>query len=127
MILQNHSVSLEKAVILGAISKTRNFTFFSYHVNLSTHNYMAITSSAKKAFRSAKKKRVFNLRTKSSIESQLKDFRRLIASKNKAEATKLIPLLYKALDKAAKTNFIKNNTASRLKSRAALALVKISK
>jgi ribosomal protein S20 len=88
---------------------------------------MAITSSAKKAFRGAKKKRVFNLRRKSEIESQIKDFRRLIASKNKAEASKLIPLLYKALDKAAKTNYIKANTASRLKSRAMLALSKIAK
>lgn len=88
---------------------------------------MAITSSAKKAFRAAKKKRVFNLRRKSAIEGQIKDFRRLIASKNKVEAQKLIPQLYKALDKAAKTNYIKTNTASRLKSRAMLALSKIAK
>lgn len=88
---------------------------------------MAITSSAKKAFRAAKKKRVFNLRRKSAIESQIKEFRRMVASKNKVEAQKLLPSLYRALDKAAKTNYIKNNTASRLKSRAANALVKISK
>ena len=88
---------------------------------------MAITSSAKKALRASKKKRVFNLRHKSEIEKQLKSFRRLINQKNKAEATKIIPLLYKSLDKAAKTNYIKNNTASRLKSRAMNALAKLSK
>lgn len=88
---------------------------------------MAITSSAKKAFRASKKKRVFNLRRKSEIEKQLKNFRRLIAQKNKDEAIKAIPLLYKSLDKAAKTNYIKNNTASRLKSRAMNALTKLGK
>lgn len=88
---------------------------------------MAITSSAKKAFRASKKKRVFNLRRKSEIEKQLKNFRRLIAQKNKDEAMKVIPLLYKSLDKAAKTNYLKDNTASRLKSRAMSALTKLGK
>ncbi len=88
---------------------------------------MAITSSAKKAFRSAKKKRVFNLRRKNEIEKQLKSFRRLVASKNKIEAEKVIPQLYRSLDKAVKTNYIKANTSSRLKSRAMNALAKIGK
>jgi ribosomal protein S20 len=87
---------------------------------------MAITSSAKKAFRAGKRKRVFNLRRKSEFEQQIKDFRRLITAKKKAEATKIIPLIYKSLDKAAKTNYIKKNTAGRLKSRAMLALSKLA-
>ncbi len=88
---------------------------------------MAITSSAKKAFRVSKRKRVFNLRRKNEIEKQMKAFRRLIASKNKIEAEKAIPLLYKSLDKAAKTKYIKTNTSARLKSRAMNALAKLSK
>jgi ribosomal protein S20 len=88
---------------------------------------MAITSSAKKAFRASQKKHVFNLRRKSEIEKQIKNFRRLITQKNKAEAVKAIPLLYKSLDKAAKTNYLKNNTAARLKSRAMNALTKLGK
>lgn len=88
---------------------------------------MAITSSAKKAIRSAKTKRVFNLRRKSEIEKQLKAFRKFVGAKNKAEAEKIVPSLYKALDKAAKTNYIKRNTAARLKSRAMKALAKLSK
>ncbi len=88
---------------------------------------MAITSSAKKAIRSAKAKRVFNLRRKNEIEKQLKAFRKSISTKNKAEAEKIIPLLYKSLDKAAKTDYIKANTAARLKSRASKALAKLSK
>jgi len=86
---------------------------------------MPITSSAHKALRASKKKRVFNLRRKSAIEKQLKEFRRLIASKKKAEAVKLIPAIYQALDKAVKTDFLKANTASRLKSRAMAALKKL--
>lgn len=88
---------------------------------------MAITSSAKKALRASKKKRVFNLRRKSAIENQKKEFRRLIAAKDKSAAEKLIPTFYQALDKAVKTKYLKANTASRLKSRAMAALSKISK
>jgi ribosomal protein S20 len=86
---------------------------------------MAITSSAKKAFRVSKRKRVFNLRRKSTIEKQMKEFRQLVAAKNKAGALKLIPTVYQALDKAVKTKYLKANTASRLKSRAMAALAKI--
>lgn len=86
---------------------------------------MAITSSAKKALRVSKKKRVFNLRRKNEIEKQLKAFRKLVQAKSKVEAEKLIPVLYKALDKAVKTDFIKANTSSRLKSRAMAALKKL--
>lgn len=87
---------------------------------------MAITSSAKKALRASKKKRVFNLRRKSAIEKQLKDFRKLVVAKKKAEAEKMIPSLYQALDKAVKTNYVKANTSARLKSRAMASLKKLS-
>jgi len=87
---------------------------------------MAITSSAKKALRASKKKRVFNLRRKSTIEKQLKEFRRLVTAKDKAAAAKLISTVYQALDKAVKTNYLKANTSSRLKSRAMAALNKLN-
>ena len=86
---------------------------------------MPITSSAKKALRASKKKRVFNLRRKGAMEDALKDFRKLVVAKNKAEAEKMVPALYQALDKAVKTNYLKANTASRLKSRAMASLKKI--
>jgi len=86
---------------------------------------MPITSSAKKALRAAKKKRVFNIRSKSTIDKTLKEFRTLVAAKKKAEATALIPNLYQALDKAVKTDFVKANHASRIKSRAMSALKKL--
>ena len=87
---------------------------------------MAITSSAKKALRSAKKKRVFNLRRKADIEKNIKAFRKLILAKDKAAALKMIPIVYQVLDKAVKTGYIKPNAASRSKSRAMAALKKLS-
>ena len=87
---------------------------------------MPITSSAAKALRASKKKRVFNLRRKAEVEKNTKAFHRFVAAKNKAEALKLIPSLYQSLDKAAKTGYIKANTASRMKSRAMAALKKLN-
>ncbi|MES3031487.1 MAG: 30S ribosomal protein S20 [Patescibacteria group bacterium] len=86
---------------------------------------MAITSSAKKALRASKKKRVFNLRSKAAIDLPLKKFKKLISEKKAKEAAALIPALYKALDKAAKKNIIKANNASRHKSRIMAALKKL--
>jgi len=51
----------------------------------------------------------------------------LVTAKNKADAEKVIPQLYKALDKAVKTKYLKANTSARLKSRAMKALAKIGK
>ena len=87
---------------------------------------MPITSSAKKALRASKKKHVFNVRRGNTIDKTLKAFRKLVANKNKAEAEKMLPLVYQALDKAAKTGQIKHNASARLKSRATAFLKKIS-
>jgi len=88
---------------------------------------MPITSSAKKALRASSKKRVFNLRRKSSMEGNLKDFRRFILAKDVASATKLVPTIYQELDKACKTGYIKANTASRVKSRVMATLKRMAK
>ena len=78
---------------------------------------MPITSSAKKALRGSKKKRVFNLRRKNEMQSVIKEYKKLVLAKKTEEAKKLIPKLQKAIDKAAKRGVIKKNTASRKKSR----------
>ena len=88
---------------------------------------MPITSSAKKALRASDTKRVNNIRTRAAIDVPMKKFRKLVAGKKATEAKALVPAIYKALDKAAKRNFIKKNNASRLKSRVSAALKKISK
>ena len=86
---------------------------------------MPITSSAKKALRAGDKKRVNNLRTSAAIADPLKKFRKLVVAKDKKAAAALAPILYKALDKAAKRNYIKKNTASRGKARIMAAINKI--
>lgn len=83
---------------------------------------MPITTGAKKALRASQRKQVYNIRTKAAIDEPLKQFRKLISTKKFDEAKNLVPTLYKALDKAAKRNYIKKNTAARYKSRAMHAL-----
>jgi len=83
---------------------------------------MPITSSAKKALRASKRKRVFNVRRKNEMQGVIKEYKKLILAKKTDEAQKLIPKLQKAIDKAEKRGIIKKNTASRKKSR----LIKIN-
>ena len=78
---------------------------------------MPITSSAKKALRSSKRKRVFNLRRKNEMQSVIKEYKKLVSAKKTEEAKKLIPKLQKVIDKAKKRGIIKKNNASRKKSR----------
>lgn len=84
---------------------------------------MPITKSAKKALRQSVKRREKNLKRKEAYKRLLKEARKFTAAGKKAEAEKLLPQLYKALDKAVKTNVIKKNKASRLKSRLSKSLL----
>jgi small subunit ribosomal protein S20 len=78
---------------------------------------MPIIKSAKKALRSSKKKRVFNLKRKNEMNKIVKEYKKLVISKSEKEAKDLLPKLQKAIDKASKRGVIKKNTASRKKSR----------
>ncbi len=89
---------------------------------------MPITSSAKKAVRNAKNKRVFNLRKISKMKQVMKEMKHLIGEKKVKEASELLSSAYKAIDKAAKMGgVIKKNNAARKKSRLAQAIKKLSK
>lgn len=88
---------------------------------------MAITSSAKRAIRTAKRRRLFNLERINVMREALKDFRKLVGEGKHAEAEKSLPALYKALDKATKRGVIKKNSAARKKSRAVALLRKSAK
>ena len=85
---------------------------------------MPITKSAKKAVRQNERRRIRNLGQKRKLKSLLKEVKTLISQKKIEEAKKLLPQVYKFLDKAAKRNLIKKNTASRKKSRISKAIVK---
>ena len=78
---------------------------------------MPITRSAQKALRQSLRRRQRNLVKKEAYKRPVRDVRKLVAAGKSDEAKKLLPQLYKALDKAAKTNVIKKNKAARLKSR----------
>lgn len=78
---------------------------------------MAITQSAKKAARQSEARRQKNLVYKNNIKNLVKKARVLVLAKKNAEAKKILPDIYAALDKAAKVGVIKKNNASRRKSR----------
>jgi small subunit ribosomal protein S20 len=78
---------------------------------------MPITKSAKKALRQSLRRRARNLQKKQKIKNLLKEVKILVSQKKIEEAKKLLPQVYKILDKAAKTGLIKKNTAARKKSR----------
>lgn len=86
---------------------------------------MPITKSAKKALKQNRRKRVFNVRRISKMRSLIKESKILINDKKKGEALKILPQVYKAIDKAAKRGVIKKNTASRKKSRLVKAIESI--
>jgi small subunit ribosomal protein S20 len=85
---------------------------------------MPVTSSATKALRVSKKKKVFNARRKGDQESAIKDLKKLIKEGKIKEAEKMLPTVYKAIDKAVKIKFIKKNAGARYKSRITLFLNK---
>jgi len=78
---------------------------------------MAQTSSAKKAYRSSLKRRVFNVRRAKTMKAAIKDISKLIETKDAKGAAAMMSTLQKALDKAAKNGTIKKNAAARTKSR----------
>jgi small subunit ribosomal protein S20 len=87
---------------------------------------MPITKSAKKALRKSKKRRLENLKIKEKIKKIKKEIKNLIQENKSEEAKKMLPLLYKALDKAAKRGTIKEGKADREKSKIAKLLSKIN-
>lgn len=85
---------------------------------------MAITTSAKRNIRSSSRKRVYNERGKKAMKDVMKTVRSLVAGGDKKAAQKILAKAYQAIDKAAKTNLIKKNTAARKKSRLAKFIAK---
>ncbi|MBU0612653.1 30S ribosomal protein S20 [Patescibacteria group bacterium] len=78
---------------------------------------MPIKQAGIKALRQSKKRRVSNLSGKNNLRNLTKRADRALEAGKKDEAKELVQKTTKALDKAAKTNLIKKNTASRRKSR----------
>ena len=85
---------------------------------------MPITASAKKALRQSVRRRVRNLAKSNAYKTVFKELKRLASAGQKADAGKLLPKVYKKIDRAAKTRVIKKNKAARLKSAAAKLIAK---
>jgi len=78
---------------------------------------MPIKKSGKKALRQSKKKQTRNSAWKKQIRGLKKKIEALIKENKKEEAKKLLSSFYKTVDKAAKNDVIKKNTAARKKSK----------
>ena len=79
---------------------------------------MPLTSSAKKALKVEKRRKIENDLTRSKVKSALKGARIAIREEKKdKEVSELIAKAYSELDTAAKKHVIHKNKASRLKSR----------
>ena len=76
---------------------------------------MPITKSAKKALKQGLKRRERNRQKKAKMRGLIKQAKDFIQLKKNEEAKKLLPLIYKAIDKGVKTGILKKNTASRKK------------
>jgi small subunit ribosomal protein S20 len=100
-------------------ASARNFAFFVLHFafDRAERGNVAITKSAKKALRQGLKRGIRNLAFKNKMKNLIKKAKGLVSQKKIEEAKKLLPQVYKILDKAAKVGLIKKNTAARKKSR----------
>lgn len=78
---------------------------------------MPVTKSAKKALRQSARRHIRNVNKKEAYKRVVSNIKKAVTSGKIDDAKKLLPSLYKSLDKAAKTNVIKKNKAGRLKSR----------
>jgi len=83
--------------------------------------------SAYKALRQDKKRHAHNKAMKTELGTLSKKARKLIEASNKKEADIVLKTLESKLDKAAKTNVIKKNNASRRISRLRAQWAKIEK
>lgn len=85
---------------------------------------MANTLSSKKQARVRERRRLINKTRVVKFRKEEKKIRSLLADGNKEEATKELPALFSALDKAAKKGAIHKNKANRTKSHVAKLLAK---
>jgi small subunit ribosomal protein S20 len=78
---------------------------------------MPLTKSTKKTLRQSERRRIRNIKRKKKIRGLLKEVKDLVSQNKKGEAKKMLPRVYKALDKLAKVGLFKKNTVDRKKSR----------
>jgi small subunit ribosomal protein S20 len=87
---------------------------------------MPHSRSAAKRVRQNRKNRQANLGVRSSMRSQEKLVRELVAAGKKAEALAALSVAYKRFDKAAKVGVIHENTAANHKRKLARQVARLS-
>jgi len=88
---------------------------------------MPIKQAAFKALRQNKKAAERNKKVKSDIEALTKRIRKAITAGDKTKGAEWLAQAVKKIDKAVQKKMLKKNTASRQKSRLAIAVNKIKK
>lgn len=111
----------DRTSVVDCLGLSAEFTYFTRLIIL----YMAIIKSAKRNIRSSARKAVYNARRNKAMKEVVKEIKILTVAKDKKTAEATLAKAYKAIDKAAKGNTIKKNTASRKKSRLAKMIKKL--
>jgi len=88
---------------------------------------MPVTKTTKRRPRQIERRRVVNSKRILEMRKLIKEANTLLSNKNIEEVEKMLPRIYKAIDKAAKRGVIKKNTASRKKSRMMKKISKLKK
>ena len=83
---------------------------------------MPNTKSAERRMRNSARKNLQNSSVKSRLRRLEKEFRATVTAGKKDDATKLLPGVHSAYDKAVKSGVVARPTANRKKSRLALSL-----
>ncbi|MFA5431312.1 MAG: 30S ribosomal protein S20 [Candidatus Paceibacterota bacterium] len=88
---------------------------------------MPVTKTTKRRPAQIERRRIVNTKRIVEMKKVIKEANALLTANKTEEAEKLLPKIYKALDKAAKRGVIKKNTASRKKSRMMVKITKATK
>jgi small subunit ribosomal protein S20 len=88
---------------------------------------MPVTKTTKRRPAQIERRRVVNSKRIIEMRKLIKEANALLTANKVEDAEKLLPKIYKALDKATKRGVIKKNTASRKKSRMTKKVAKATK
>jgi small subunit ribosomal protein S20 len=78
---------------------------------------MPVTKTTKKRVRQIEKRKIVNTKRTLEMRKLIKEANTLLSNEKVEEVEKMMPNIYKAIDKATKRGVIKKNTGSRKKSR----------
>jgi len=88
---------------------------------------MPVTKTTKRRPAQIERRRVVNIKRILEMRKLIKEANVLLSNNNIEEVEKMLPRIYKAIDKAAKRGVIKKNSAARRKSRMMKKISKLKK